>query len=322
MRRLESRVSDLGKIVHKLEREKNQMVADTTLWRKFVPPGHFYSPLPSCEDIAEASARHIFDPKLDFPGLDLNEAEQFALVEKFAEYYPQQPFSEDPTPGRRFYLNNPSYGHHDAIILYCMLRHLEPKQIVEIGSGFSSAAMLDINSLAMNGQMRLTIIDPDLSRLRLLLQADDATRVTLLEQRLQELPLDRFAALEANDVLFVDSSHVSKVGSDVNRLFFEILPILRPGVHVHFHDVPGNFEYPQQWWEEGRAWNEVYLLRSFLMYNRAFAIKFFSMWAYTVHHQFLHEHMPSCVRGGGGQIWLRKNADDGPATGGSAQGPK
>jgi predicted O-methyltransferase YrrM len=308
VRRLERRIGWLESEAQRLEGEKAQMVAETTHWRKFVPPGHFYSPLPSPSEIADAGARDLFEPKTRFAALDLREAEQLALAEKFAEYYPQQPFSEKPTPGRRFYLDNPSYSHHDAIILYCMLRHLQPKRIIEVGSGFSSAALLDINSFAMDGRMHLTFIDPDMTRLRPLLGVGDEGRATLIEQRLQELPLDVFAALEANDVLFIDSSHVSKVGSDLHRLIFDILPVLRPGVHVHIHDVPGNLEYPRDWFEEGRAWNEVYLLRAFLMYNRAFVVKFFSMWFYHNHHAFLRAHLPLCAQGGGGQIWLCRAA--------------
>jgi hypothetical protein len=57
---------------------------------------------------------------------------------------------------------------------------------------------------------------------------------------------------EANDVLFIDSSHVGKAGSDVNCLLFDILPSLRSGVHVHVHDVLHPFEYPLDWFEAGR----------------------------------------------------------------------
>src|SRR5437879_7479166 len=82
-------------------------------WARFFPPGHFYSPLPSREEVAAAWARGGFGPP--FAAVDLNEAEQFARLERFAAFYPEQPFPEQPTPGRRFYLDNPSYGHYDAI---------------------------------------------------------------------------------------------------------------------------------------------------------------------------------------------------------------
>jgi hypothetical protein len=126
----------------------------------------------------------------------------------------------------------------------------------------------------------------------------------------QDVPLEAFAGLEAGDVLFIDSSHVSKIGSDVNHLFFQVLPMLRAGVHIHIHDIATNLEYPRQWLEEGRAWNEQYLLRAFLMYNRAFEVIFLSAWMFDTRNDFFRERLPLCVRSGGGQIWLRKTAVD------------
>ena len=194
-------------------------------------------------------------------------------------------------------------------MLYGMMRHLRPKRIVEVGSGFSSAAMLDVNERVLGGRTHLTFIDPDMSRVRALLRAGDQSRATMIERRVQDVPLEVFAALEAGDILFIDSSHVSKVGSDVNRLFFDVLPALRPGVCIHIHDVAGNLEYPAAWLAEGRAWNEQYLLRAFLMYNRSFEIALFTAWLFDTRPEFFRERMPLCTRGGGGQIWLRKTAE-------------
>ena len=106
-------------------------------WARFVPPGHFYSPLPSNEEIARAFARGGFGPP--FSAVDLNEAGQFARIERFAGYHADQPFPEEPVPGRRFHLGNNSYGHYDAIMLYAMLREAQPRRVIEVGSGFSSA---------------------------------------------------------------------------------------------------------------------------------------------------------------------------------------
>ena len=251
-------------------------------------------------------ARGGFGPP--FGGVDLNEAGQRALLEKLAGYYPAQPFPEEPAAGRRFHFNNPSYGHFDAIMLYSMMCHLQPKRIVEVGSGFSSAAMLDVNQHVLGGRTQLTFIDPDLSRLNVLLQPGDGTRATVIEKRVQEVPLSTFTELEANDILFIDSSHVSKIGSDVNRLYFDVLPALQAGVYIHIHDVAGNLEYPREWLDEGRAWNEQYVLRAFLMYNRAFEIALFTAWLFDTQNAFFRERMPLCARGGGGQIWLRKTA--------------
>jgi predicted O-methyltransferase YrrM len=295
----------------KLEKERAQLQAELLQlknaqadWMRFFPPGHFYSPIPSRAETAEAFARGGFGPP--FPDIDLNEAGQFARLERFASYYPDQPFPEKPARGRRFYLDNPSYGHYDAIMLYCMLREAQPRRVIEVGSGFSSAAMLDMNEHVLERRVGFTFIDPDMIRLRKLLRKDDNTRCTLIEKRVQEVPVETFAALGENDVLFIDSSHVSKIGSDVNRLFFNVLPTLAPGVLIHIHDIAWNLEYPPEWLEEGRAWNEQYLLRAFLMNNAVYRIELFTAWLWNAKKEFIRTRMPMCSRGGGGQIWLRK----------------
>lgn len=290
----------------RLRRELAELRAAQADWARFFPPGHFYSPLPSREETAEAFARGGFGPP--FPGIELNEAGQLERLERFAGWYAEQPFPESPAPGRRFHLANPSYGHFDAIMLYAMLREARPRRIIEVGSGFSSAAMLDLNERVLGGSVEFTFIDPDMRRLRPLLREGDAGRVTLIERRVQEVPLEAFAALGAGDVLFIDSSHVSKIGSDVNRLYFDVLPALAPGVLIHIHDVAGNLEYPREWLDEGRAWNEQYLLRAFLMHNAAYRVELFTGWLFNTRHAWFRERMPLCARGGGGQLWLRKLA--------------
>lgn len=292
------------KHVRRLEQENERLRRETAAWTKFSPPGHFYSPLPSEQEVADAYARGDFGPP--FAGVDLHEGAQVELLRRLAPHYGSHPFPESKTRERRYHLDNPSYGHFDGLMLYCMLRHLSPRRVIEVGSGFSSAAMLDTNEYSMNGSMQLTFIDPDMSRLRPLLREKDEGRVRLIEQRVQDVPLATFDQLESGDVLFIDSSHVAKIGSDVNRLYFDILPRLRPGVHVHIHDVAGNLEYPREWYAEGRAWNEQYLLRAFLMFNRAFRIELFTGWLFDHHRAFFEAHMPLCTRGGGGQLWLQR----------------
>jgi len=291
--------------LRRTEAELAKVRSEHAEWSRFVAPGHFYSPIPSREEIAAAFARGGFGPP--FPGVDLNEAGQFARLERMADLYAGLPFPEQPDPGWRFHLDNPSYGHYDAIMLYGMLCEAQPKRIIEVGSGFSSAAMLDLNDQVLGGGVQFTFIDPDMTRLGPLLRPGDAARVTLIEKCVQDVPLETFSALGANDVLFIDSSHVSKIGSDVNRLFFEVLPTLAPGVLIHIHDIAGNLEYPRDWLESGRAWNEQYLLRAFLMHNSAYRVELFTAWLSNVKRDFIRERMPLCARGGGGQLWLRKN---------------
>lgn len=115
-----------------------------------------------------------------------------------------------------------------------------------------------------------------------------------------------FAALQASDFLFVDSRHVCKIDSDVNRIFFEVLPALAPGVLIHFHDIVYPFEYPRAWIAEDRAWSELYLLRAFLQYDPAFEILYFNTYLEHFHEALIAERMPLCLESRGGSIWLRR----------------
>ncbi|HNC24887.1 MAG TPA: class I SAM-dependent methyltransferase [Opitutaceae bacterium] len=272
-------------------------------WERYFPPGHYYSPLPDQAEIDRAFARGGIGPP--FADIDLNEAGQQTRLERFVEHYRTQPFPAEPTAGHRFHLRNPSYGPYDAIMLYAMLAEARPRRVIEVGSGFSSAAMLDADERALGGRTAFTFIDPDPSRLKALLRPGDEARITLVEQMVQDVPLTTFQQLQENDVLFIDSSHVSKVGSDVNWIFFQLLPVLAPGVLIHLHDITGILEYPPDQ-IMGRAWNEQYLLRAFLMHNRAYRIELFTSWLMNTRKAWFEQHMPLCLEGGGGQLWLRK----------------
>ena len=114
----------------------------------------------------------------------------------------------------------------------------------------------------------MTAIEPFPEQLRSVMRDGDADRITVRQHKVQEVPADELADLHAGDVLFVDSTHVAKIGSDVNHLVFDVFPRLPPGVLVHVHDIAYPFEYPQEWVEEGRAWNEAYLLRAFCSKTR------------------------------------------------------
>lgn len=270
------------------------------------PPGHFHSPIPDLDQIA-ADANRIFAPSpREIAGVDLREAAQLELFEALASYYDELPFPVRETKGFRYYYENPFYSYSDGITLYAMLRHFKPRRIVEIGSGFSSGLMLDCNERLFENAIELTFVDPYPVNLRKILRPADAPRVTVLEQRVQDLLPSLFAPLQANDILFIDSTHVSKIDSDVNRLFFEILPALDPGVLVHIHDIFYPFEYPRAWIEEGRAWNELYLLRAFLQYNTAFEILYFNTYLEHFHEALFAERMPLCLKNKGGSVWLRR----------------
>ena len=273
---------------------------------KFVPPGHFYSPMPSQDDVNRDAVRLFGPPGRTIPGIELNEVKQLALLEEIKRYYRDLSFPVHKSHGRRYFYENPMYGYSDAIFLYGMIRHADPKRIVEVGSGHSSCAMLDTIDLHLDRQVEATFIEPYPDRLLSLLRSEDLGRVKILTERVQDVGLDPFLALDRNDILFIDSSHAMKIGSDVNYLLGEILPRLRPGVYVHFHDIFYPFEYPEEWVSEGRAWNEAYALRAFLAFNEAFEIVLFNTYLERFHREMFERDMPLCLLNEGGSIWLRR----------------
>lgn len=269
-------------------------------------PGHFYSPIVAVEDIKKRQDDIWPNKRQDeIAGINLNTQEQIKLVKEFGKYYNDMPFTDTKNEKGRYYFENIFYSYTDAIFLYSMLRHYRPKQIIEIGSGFSSSVMLDTNNLFLNNEMNLTFIEPYADRLKSLLTKVDVATTTLIESNVQGVSLDTFDKLNAGDILFVDGTHVVKTGSDVNYVLFEIMPRLKSGVLIHFHDVFFPFEYPKSWVFEGRNWNEDYFLKAFLMYNKEFEIKLFSDFLHR-NYKEIFEDMPLCYKNSGGNLWLEK----------------
>lgn len=287
--------------------ERNQLRQRTKeLEKLFVPPWHFYSPIPDLEEV-RGREHELFEtvPKI-LPAIDLAEEEQLKLISILGTFYVDLPFAEEKAEGLRYSFNNPNFLDADAIYLYLMIRYLQPKRIIEVGSGFSSCVMLDTNQIFFGNSINLMLIEPFPQLLRSLVLDGDLEKVILIEKKLQDIPLNTFQSLEANDILFVDSTHVSKINSDVNYLFFEVLPVLGEGVYVHLHDIFYPFEYPKDWIYEGRAWNEAYVLRAFLQYNRSFSVSLFTHWLERVRPDVVRQHLPLCLRKRASSIWLRK----------------
>lgn len=270
------------------------------------PPGHYYSPVPSLEEIRMREEEIFSLLPAEIPGIDLNVEDQLRLLAGFSTYCREFPFGFQKKEDLRFYLENPSYGHSDAVILYCMIRHLKPKRIIEIGSGFSSCIMLDTNEIFMENEVSFTFIEPYPQLLLSLVRERDRMKFQVIPRRLQEVDIEIFAELSASDILFIDSTHVCKIDSDVNHIFFRVLPHLKSGVYIHFHDIFYPFEYPKDWVYQGLAWNEAYVLRSFLQYNQSFRIKLFNTYLAIFYNKEFVDAMPIPLNHIGGSIWLEK----------------
>ena len=266
-------------------------------------PGHFYSPIVSWNDVK--NKENLWDYSNRIEGINLNLDDQKQLVNRFLKYYNDIPWPSEKKDNLRFYFQNDYYSYTDGIFLYSMIRDFRPQRIIEIGSGFSSALMLDTNELFFNNTIKLTFIEPFPERLYSLIGKSSLPNVSVFIKKVEEISLLEFEKLEKGDFLFVDSSHVSKTGSDVNHIIFNILPRLKKGVIIHFHDVFYPFEYPKLWVYQGRNWNEIYLLRGFLMNNDKYKIRLFSNFLHQ-NDSSIFESMPLCMENRGGSLWIEK----------------
>jgi predicted O-methyltransferase YrrM len=296
----------LSRQYHRIERTVRFYSSESAL-ASYVPRGHFCSPLPDVLDGSRTAARALEFTSIDgLAGIQLREAAQQSLLGRMCDLYPEFDWSERKIPGRRFHFAQHWYKHADSICLYAMLRLFQPRRVIEVGSGYSSALMLDVNDRFLHGQTRFTFIDPNPGRLEELLLADDESRVTVIRKPVQDAPMEVFSALGSGDFLFIDSSHVSKVGSDVNFLLFEVLPKIPVGTFIHVHDVFWPFEYPAAWIADGQSWNEAYLLRAFLSFNDAFEIVFWVPFAARRWPDLIRQRMPAYMLNTGAAIWMRR----------------
>lgn len=271
------------------------------------PDGHFYSPVVSGEEALNDQQR-IWPEVPEVPGIEFNAERQLELLQaRFPrlldgfEYEETGPADEALD---RFYESNGQFENIDPRVLFCMLRMLRPRRVVEVGSGYSTLLMKDVNARFLDGRVSITCVEP--YPRPFLLKAHTEGSIRLLQQRAQDVDARVFLELEAGDILFIDSSHVSKTGSDVNHLFLQILPRLQPSVYVHIHDIFLPSDYPKHWvLQDGRSWNEQYLLQAFLAFNTEFEVIFGA--AYVAKHYpqqlaaFLGARRPS-----GGSFWIRR----------------
>lgn len=268
----------------------------------WVPPGHFYSPIPNASNIERAKQR-ISNPPRAVPGVDVD-ADRL-LAEFRARAALVEGWDPDAVPDGRYSTINDAFGIGDAAMLRGTILLRRPARIIEVGSGWSSACILDAID---DGQLAtsLTCIEPYPDTLLERLRPADRDRVTLIEAELQDVPTATFAALEKGDMLFIDSSHVLKPGSDVDDYFARVLPALAPGVDTHIHDIHWPFEIASRWLDQGRAWNEAHALRNFLYGNALWEIVLINDYLGMFYGDVVANELPPMASNFGGSVWLRR----------------
>jgi hypothetical protein len=227
---------------------------------------HYYEPF-----VAPRMLRTPLDRERHLPGIDWNLEQQLALLDAMNCAHELAGIgtgrSSDP---REFKFDNGSFGSGDAEYLYQLIRLKKPRRIVEIGSGHST--------LMAQRAVRKNLEEAGVECRHICIEPYEApwlerAGVTVIRQRVEESDRAVFSELDANDLLFIDSSHIIRPQGDVLTEYLEILPTLRTGVIVHVHDVFSPRDYLADW-VTGRVWlwNEQYLLEAFLTDNRAWKI--------------------------------------------------
>jgi hypothetical protein len=286
-----------------------------------ITPNHFYSPIPDSNTLTD----ELWKKESELVGIDMNTSMQLKLLhDVFPKFMKELDFPETKDPSMHdydFYLKNGCFEAGDAEVLHAMIRYFKPKKIVEIGSGFSTyvsarACLLNKEKEGFNTQ--LVAIEPFPNDT---LKKGFPGLSALIQKPLEDVDIDLFRDLKANDILFIDSTHVLKIGGDVKYEYLEILPRLKNGVIVQSHDIflPG--EYPKNWVADNHwFWTEQYLLQAFLAFNSAFEI----LWAsqYMI-RRYLDELIPvfpsyqnvpldnkEANQGlGSGSLWMRRKTN-------------
>ena len=280
-------------------------------WEKrglHITPVHYSQPIPDTRELEG----HAWDAISGLPGLDMNGGGQLDNLAGFCSSYRGEysgfRLEADRSAGG-FFVNNGAFESVDCEAAYCFTRSSRPARVIEVGGGNSTfllAMALAENSKNAGVKARHTVIEPLPGPA---LKTSAGTSYELVEKKLEELPEGYFSELQANDILFIDSSHVIKTGNDVNRLYLEILPRLKKGVLVHIHDIFLPTDYPRSLvMDQHRFCTEQYLVQAFLSFNSTFRVEWGSSFLHQFHPEKLEAAFPSYERGSRrpGSLWLRK----------------
>jgi predicted O-methyltransferase YrrM len=257
------------------------------IWEKFgffVIPNHFYEPIPDIKKLRNKKWSNYSE----LIGIDMRDQNQKNLLNLFFNKFKKEYDLISMEKG------NSEFGPVDAEILYCMVRELKPKKIIEIGSGYSTNIIIEAilkNKKEFGVACDLKSVDPFAKDF---IKNKKFDFFELIKKEIQDISLEFFNNLEENDILFIDSSHVLKTGSDVQYEYLEILPRINNGVIVHSHDIFLPLEYPKDWiLKEYRFFNEQYLLQAFLAFNKEFEILWSSSYMNFKHKNVLFERFKS-----------------------------
>jgi predicted O-methyltransferase YrrM len=280
------------------------------LWQRYgfhITPNHFYQPIPDISILRDS----LWESRSELPGVAMNEEGQIEFLETVCEPYRTE---YEQFPAKRtdvahdFHFDQFMFRMVDAEVLYCTIRHFKPSRIIEIGSGYSTlvAAAACRKNRDEGCRTDLLCIEPNPNEI-LLSGVPGVSQ--LIREPLEQVGSGLFKELVSSDILFIDSSHVLRIGNDVYYEYLEIMPRLTPGVLVHIHDIFLPLEYPKEWIMNNHwFWTEQYLLRAFLTFNTAFRVLWAGCYMHCKHSEKLRKafrsYDPASVLPG--SFWIRR----------------
>jgi Methyltransferase domain len=254
-RAIRDTVKDLAFRIHKLALRAGVLIL----------PNHYYVNYADVNQLA--ASMDVWARRSSMRGIETSLEDQIRCLHQMCDRFSQE------VAGNAHYLRAVSagcgtgFGYIEAQVLHCVIRTLSPRHIVEVGPGVSTYCALEAVKLNAN-VCEVTCIEP--YPRQWLRQGP----VKLIDQPVQSVSAEFFDLLQRGDLLFIDSSHTVKIGSDVNFLILEVLPRLKAGVVVHLHDIFLPFDYPADLFNGFDHWQETALLHAYLIGNRNVRILF------------------------------------------------
>jgi len=274
------------------------------IWEKVgvhMSPNHYYWPIPETKDILS----YDFKKKFSLDGIKISEADMLMWLKRIAKYREEY---------AKIHTGCGYTSHGDGAILYGMVRELKPKRVLEVGSGSGWSTSVTCTALEKNKTQddspgKIIAIEPypKPSFKELVNRHDD---VTLIQSKVEAAEPQLFEKMESGDILFIDSSHVVRIGNDVHYLYLSVLPKVPVGTIIHIHDIKFPYDYPKEWvLKNRRFWTEQYLLHMFLAFNDSFEILFAGNYMYDKYPELMVDSLVGLSPGGDGWpgcFWIRR----------------
>lgn len=267
-----------------------------------IVPANFYSNIPLVQEIENSfeyknSNQEVYNSDIFSQETISNFIEQISV---YADEFNPPLESNSENPGQ-FFWKNPAFSFSDAMSYYCVIRHVKPDCILEIGSGYST--LVADQALKKNGRGKLILIEPYPKEFLAELETVDK----IIKSFVQDISVSNLVDLiESCQIWFIDSTHTVKVGSDCLYLYLKIMPEICQDLLVHTHDIYLPFGFPKEAALEKQIyWTEQYLLYAYMLDNPKIEVLFGSAYAKKKLPNLLKHFMRNRYPGGGGSLWYQ-----------------